>query len=105
MNDRLKSLLGYLEDDPKDPFNWYAVALEYQKSAPEKTREYFQKLLDEFPDYLPTYYHAAALLADTGERDAAEAVYQKGITLARTQQEHNALRELQNAYNELLFDD
>lgn len=105
MNERIKHLLSYLEEDPKDPFNWYAVALEYRQSAPEKTLFYFKKLLADFPGYLPTYYHAAAMLADTGEREAAEATYQKGIELARSQQDHNALREIQNAYNEFLFED
>lgn len=105
MNERIKHLLSYLEEDPKDPFNWYALALEYRQTDPQKTLFYFRKLLKEFPSYLPTYYHAAALLADEDEREEAESTYQKGIALAREQNENNALRELQNAYNEFLFED
>ncbi|VAW26191.1 hypothetical protein MNBD_BACTEROID06-1834, partial [hydrothermal vent metagenome] len=30
INKRLKNLESFLELEPKDPFNWYAVAMEYK---------------------------------------------------------------------------
>ena len=63
------------------------------------------KLLIDFPDYLPTYYHAAALDIQLNQGSQAESILQKGIALAKIQGDNLALRELQNAANELLFDD
>lgn len=102
---RLKQLLEFYKEDPSDPFNLYAMATEYLAEQPEKSMEYYQKLLDDFADYLPTYYHAAKLYADMGKPSEAEATYLKGIELAKLKNEAMALRELQNAYNEFLFDD
>ena len=39
--DRLKLLEQFATDEPKDPFNWYALALETQEKQPEKALEYF----------------------------------------------------------------
>ena len=104
MNDRLNRLMAFLEDDPDDPFNYYLLAIDYQKTEPQKAVEYFRKLLKDFPDYLATYYHAAALFADLDYRDEAEEAYQKGIALADQQNEQMARRELQSAYDEFLFE-
>lgn len=102
---RLNQLLQFLKDDPDDPFLLYALALEYAKTDHSKALAYFEKLLDEHPDYIATYYHAARLYADLGEREKAEHAFDTGIEKAKAQQEALALRELQNAYNEFLFED
>ncbi len=101
---RLELLQEYLKNDPDDPFNLYAIATEYRDEAPEKALEYYDKLLNEHPDYLPTYYHAANLYVDLDLRDKAEKVFNKGIELARQQDNKLTLRELQNALDELLFE-
>lgn len=102
---RLNHLLQFYKEDPKDPFNLYALATEYLSHQPEKALEYYEKLLIDFEDYLPTYYHAAKLYADLELPDKAEAIFQKGIELAKNQKEQMPLRELQNAYNEFLFEE
>lgn len=104
-NTRLQQMLQFLKDDPNDPFNLYAVANEYRKDDPEKSLQLMNKLLIDFPDYLPTYYHAAALDIQLNQGSQAESILQKGIALAKIQGDNLALRELQNAANELLFDD
>ena len=101
---RLKLLQEYLKNDPNDPFNLYAIATEYRDEAPQKALEYYEQLLTQHPDYLPTYYHAANLYAELNEGAKAEEIYNKGIALAKHQGNSLALRELQNALDEFLFE-
>jgi tetratricopeptide (TPR) repeat protein len=103
--ERLQQLFTFLEEDPDDPFNLYAIALEYLKNQDEKALQYFEKLLQEHPDYVATYYHAAQLYLDLDMKEKAAQTYQKGIEKAKDQQNALALRELQNAYNQYLFEE
>ena len=103
--ERLSQLLIFLKEEPDDPFILYAIAIEYTQEHPEKALDYFEKLLVEHADYVATYYHAAKLYADLGESEKAEEIFLKGIEIAKTQNEPLALRELQNAYNEFLYED
>ncbi len=100
---RLQQLLEFLNDDPNDPFTIYAIATEYLHTDPDQARRYYEILLNDHPYYLPTYYHAAKLYESLDERDLALTAYEKGIQLATEKKEYLALRELQNAYQELLF--
>jgi tetratricopeptide (TPR) repeat protein len=104
MSTRLDTLLQFYKDDPIDPFNIYALAIEYQKSDIGKSLSYFNILLKEHEHYVPTYYHAAKLFQDTGDIEKAIAIYEKGITIAQSQNETKAARELKSAYDELTFD-
>jgi len=101
---RLELLLKYYEDDPHDPFNIYALAIEYLKSDQKKSSELFDLVMLEHPDYVPTYYHAAKLYQDLGEREKAISIYEKGIAVAMKNKDMKAHRELQSAYNELMFE-
>lgn len=101
---RIQQLLGFLEEEPDNPFNLYALALEYQSEDPEQAAFYFDKLLEEHKDYLPTYYHAAAFYAEQEETELAKAIYEKGIALAREAGDAHALKELENAYQNFLFE-
>ncbi|HEY0744355.1 MAG TPA: tetratricopeptide repeat protein [Chryseosolibacter sp.] len=103
MSTRLDILLKFYDDDPNDPFNIYALAIEYQKSDLPKARQYFEKLLNEYPHYIPTYYHAAKLYQETGDTDRAINTYEKGIEVAKSQNDTKAARELKSAYDELMF--
>ena len=102
--DRIKQLQQFYEEDPRDPFNLYALALEYLKSDATKSIQFFETLLLNHPDYLPTYYHAAKLYQETGDRERAIKVFEDGISLARKVNNPKALRELQSAYDEMMFD-
>lgn len=101
---RLKTLLKFYEEDPNDPFNLYGLALEYQKSDLQKSDELFSKLLQDFPDYVPSYYHAAKLKIELKQHEAALSIYKKGIEVAKQQNEKKAEQELRSAYDELLFE-
>lgn len=103
--ERLAQLLSFLEEEPNDPFTLYAIATEYATQDLEQARRYYEKLLNEHPDYVATYYHAAKLYQNVGEMNLVEETYKKGIALAQAKQDRLALRELQNAYNEFLFEE
>ncbi|TLV03151.1 tetratricopeptide repeat protein [Dyadobacter luticola] len=98
----LSSLIGFYEEDPGDPFNIYALAIEYAKFDPGKAKHFFNILLTEHPDYLPTYYHAGAFFAGEENIQKAEEIYQKGVDLARSQKNVKAQQELTRAYNAFL---
>lgn len=104
-DNRLQLLKQFMQEDPTDPFNIYAVATEYRSIHLEKALSYYEKLLIHHPEYLPTYYQVAQVYIDLGQLSKVENIYKKGIQLAQEQNDNNTLRELQNAYNEFLFDD
>ncbi|EMR02450.1 tetratricopeptide repeat protein [Cesiribacter andamanensis] len=101
---RIEQLQQMLSESPDDPFLHYALALEFRSADPQQALAYFEHLLSRHAEYLPTYYHAAALLAELGQSERAKEVYQTGIALARQQSSHHSLRELQNAYQNLLVE-
>lgn len=97
----LTSLLAFYKEDPTDPFNVYALALEYQKYDLEKARFYFDDLLKDHPKYLATYYSAGQFFVNVEEYERAMAVYQVGIELAKGQGNMKTLSELQRAMRSL----
>ena len=104
-SERLKQLFNFLEKDPEDSFTIYAIALEYLKENPGKAREYLDILLEKHPDYLPTYYQAGLVYKSMDNNEKAIAIFEKGIALAQKTNNHMTKRELQNALNELLFEE
>lgn len=98
--DRLQQLIAFQQEEPHDPFNQYALALEYLKHDPAKSESLFSSLLEEHPDYLPTYYPFAQLLAGKQDRQRTESVFQAGIEQARKSNDQKALRELRSAYQD-----
>ena len=101
---RIELLESFAESEPENPFNWYALALEFQNSEPKKASFLYDKLLKEHKSYLPTYYHAALFYADQGLIDLAKETYEKGIDLAEELNERNTLRELKNSYQNFLYE-
>ncbi|SRR5690606_8416018 len=98
--ERIKQLERFYQEDPGDPFNAYALALEYRAVDTEKTRQLFNFLLDRHPDYLPTYYAAATFFVDAGDADRSMRIFENGMELAGKQGDAKALRELRSAYEE-----
>ena len=96
-NERIQQLMQFVEEEPENPFNVYALAMEFMSGQPEQARMYFDQLLTKFPDYLPTYYHAAAFYSELDERDKAAELYEKGIKLAQEQTNNKTLQELKRA--------
>lgn len=101
---RLIALQQFLEEDPNDPFNYYALALELRSADPLKSKALLSDLMLRFPQYLPTYYPLAHLLIELGEREAAEKTFEEGKGWALSQNDQKTLRELTSAYNDWLFE-
>jgi tetratricopeptide (TPR) repeat protein len=96
---RLDQLLAFYAEDPQDPFTIYAIATEYRSSDPQKARSFYEILLQNHETYVGTYYHAAKLYDELGQKDDAERVYKKGLRISREEGNLHAFSELQQAYN------
>jgi tetratricopeptide (TPR) repeat protein len=59
--------------------------------------EYYKRLLNEFPNYVGTYYHFGKLLEKKGETDEAIETYSKGMSIARAAGDQHSLSELAEA--------
>lgn len=90
----LEKLLDFYQEDPSDPFNAYALALEYEKTDSVTARHWYDTLLTKFPDYLPTYYQAAQFFIQEEENEKAETVLKTGIGLAKMQHSAKTEQEL-----------
>lgn len=97
--DRLKQLQEFLLTDPKDPFLWYALAMEFHNgSAYQDAIKHYKYLLEHFPDYIGTYYHFGRLYLETNDIPNALNIYKKGIYIAKKSKDTHALRELKEAF-------
>jgi hypothetical protein len=101
---RIAQLETFLRDEPDDPFNKYALALEYLKVDSNRSYALFDELIRQRPDYLPTYYPFAHLLIEQQKFDLAEKTFQDGIRMAAFANEEKTRKELQNAFNDWMFD-
>lgn len=99
--DRIKMLEQFLRDDPTDPFNLYALALEFKNQDSQKAQGLFDQLLGEHPTYLPTYYIAGNFFADQSDPVKGLTVLRNGLALALEQKDKNAARELKSAIENL----
>lgn len=105
MTSRIEQLQRFVNEDPTDPFNLYALGLEYQKIDVDKAMDIFRRLLNEHGEYVPTYYHLGKLYHVLRENKLALQVFEQGIEVATKKKDAKALRELQAARQELLFED
>ena len=102
--DRIEKLMAFLERQPNDPFLLHALALEHVKLGDQgRARELYEKVLELNPMYTGTYYHLGKLLAEEGEREAAIRIYEQGMEVCRKAGDAHALRELQTAYEDLVY--
>ena len=101
MSERIKQLEQFIVDDPDDPFNYYALALEYAKEDEHKARATFIYLVSEHQNYLPSYYQLAKLYDRLGQKENATDIFEKGIQIAKSQNDLKTLRELRSALEEL----
>lgn len=97
---RLEQLREFVKEEPHDPFNSYALALELLNSSPEESLTIFSQLISAHRDYLPTYYPYAQLLAEQKQNELAEKIFTQGIEVAKANKDMKALKEIQNAYQD-----
>ena len=97
--ERLDQLLGFLNAGSNDPFIRYAIATEYRKSGQyEEALQFYRGLIEQDPDYVGTYYHYGKLLEETAHLQDAIDIYEKGMQVARQQNNMHAYGELQAVY-------
>jgi tetratricopeptide (TPR) repeat protein len=97
MSDRISQLQRFIDEDPDDPFNWYALALEYQRTDRPRAIELFRQLIAAHSSYVPTYYQLAQALEQTGDTADAISIYDRGIIAATMADDVKAMRELTSA--------
>ena len=102
--ERIKLLEAYIQDEPANPFNKYALAMEYYEADPAKSLELLQSILTEHAGYLPSYFKTAHLLWEEERWEEADQIFQKGIQLATDEGDEKALHELKAAYQNFQID-
>lgn len=96
--DRLLQILEMLKDEPKDSFLNYALAIEYAKSGDiKKAIEVIEALLERDENYLGAYYQLGKYYEQVEEPDIAISIYNKGIAIAKQQNNKKTLGELNEA--------
>ncbi|WP_462250062.1 tetratricopeptide repeat protein [Ekhidna sp.] len=102
--ERIQLLKTFIQDEPLNPFNKYALAMEYYEEAPDDALELLRDLRKAHPEYLPLYFKLAHLLWEEELWDEANDVFSEGIKLAEEQSDRKALSELKSAYQNFEFD-
>lgn len=101
--DRIASLKEFLKQTPDDSFLKHALALEYIKLGNDTdARQQFEELLAHEPGYVGSYYHLGKLLERAGAEQEAIAIYEKGMQMAKAENNRHAYNELQMALDDLL---
>ncbi|MEM1271168.1 MAG: tetratricopeptide repeat protein [Bacteroidota bacterium] len=95
---RLERLLQFLEEDPNDAFTLFALAQEYTKLGdPTQATALYERLVNEQPEYVGTYYHLGKIYEEADRFDEAVEIYQRGIVAATQAGDLHAKSELQSA--------
>ncbi|HEX4418568.1 MAG TPA: hypothetical protein VH165_11740 [Kofleriaceae bacterium] len=104
--DRIATFKSFIARTPADPFPRYGLAMEHRtRGELAEAWAAFSDLLDNFPDYVPTYLMAGGTLAGLGRKDEAAAVYRRGIDAASRKNDSHARGELESALGELGMSD
>ncbi|MEO1254210.1 MAG: tetratricopeptide repeat protein [Bacteroidota bacterium] len=102
--ERISLLKQFIEEEPDNPFNIYALAMEYYDTIPEESLSILRKLLIDHPFYLPTYFKAAHIMWEDELWEEADKTFEKGIRIAEEQNDSKALLELKSAHQNFGFD-
>jgi hypothetical protein len=100
---RLDQLKVFLLEDPDDPFNHYALAMEHMSTDSELARKMLLAVIEKFPEYVPTYYQAANLSMLAEENELALLLIHQGKNKAALTADHKALAELNRLAQELEY--
>ena len=102
MSKKLEMLEKLIAGGSKDPFHFYAYALEL-KSLERWSDSLlaFAKLRELDPKYVPQYLMAGGVAQQLGNKDDARTWFEQGIERARAAGNAHALSELQQALAQL----
>ena len=95
---RVELLRSMLEQDPKNSFARYGLAMEHVKAGQlaEAVGE-FRALIAADPSYAAAYFHGGQALEKMGEIEDARALYEQGIDVTSRSGDAHARSELQAA--------
>ena len=100
---RIEILKGFLEQDPKDSFSRYALALEYVKAGlTDDARREFETVREGDPGYVATYFQLGQLYRTMGLKHDAEKTFRTGIIVAAKAGDEHTKGELEGALEMLL---
>ncbi|HEX2521790.1 MAG TPA: tetratricopeptide repeat protein [Terriglobia bacterium] len=96
--ERLKKLRELLQENPKDSFVRYGLAMEYARQGRwEEAIGEFRILIAADPDYVAAYFHAGQTLEKLGRSDEARTIYHEGVEAAVRRGDSHARSELEAA--------
>lgn len=102
-NTKIQILQKTIDEDPENPFAYFALAREFLKAQKrDQAREHYEHLIRYFPDYGGTYYHYAILLIEDNEMEAAVKIMDRGIEILRQTNEAHLLSELRALREQVL---
>ena len=95
---RKEQLQQFIENDPRDIFSIYALAMEFisENDFPE-AEILLKKILHMEHTYLPCYYQLGKIAETSGKFKTALDYYESGMPLARAQNKSRTLQELESA--------
>jgi len=97
-NERLEKLSQFLNDNPKDSFVRFAMALEYIKLNDDATAlTYFNLIKQDEPNYVGLYYHFGKLLERQEKYFEARDMYNIGQKVCAQANDQHALSEIKGA--------
>ncbi|MCA9713665.1 MAG: tetratricopeptide repeat protein [Myxococcales bacterium] len=100
--DRLEMLRQFASQRPDDPFPKYGVAMELRKRGElAAANAAFAELMTRHPEYVAAYLMAGNCLVESGDPQAAAAVFDRGIAAATRAGDAHARGELEAARGEL----
>lgn len=102
--ERIELLKGYCAEEPQNPFNYYALALEFREFEIAEAGKLFDFVIANFPNYLPVYFPAAQFFFENENHPKAKNLFEAGIELAQSLNDEKAKKELTNAYQNFLFE-
>lgn len=100
--DRIDKLKEYMKTAQKDSFLQHALALEYIKVGnDDEAKKLFNEILKREPTYIGSYYHLGKLLERIGDNPKALRVFERGMEVATTANDHHSYTELRVAFEDL----
>ena len=95
---RKELIFDMLVKEPNDVFLNYALAMEHLSSEEFKEADLqLKKVLTINPNYLPCFYQLGQVNEKLGNNDIALTYYKQGVDIAKSQNNHKALGELNEA--------
>jgi predicted Zn-dependent protease len=102
-NTRIDKIRAMLQEDPKDSFLRYTLAMEYRKlDENEKSLELLTQLAyHEEPKYVAAFFMSAQQLVELEQIDEARRFLRDGIEEARRQRNEHAAAEMSELLAEI----